>query len=84
MNQAFDQIIKELRTQYFLGYYPKNVPLTKDRFHRLEVQVSRPELQVLSRSGYYGDARADDSGSYDRISINPQGLPPPARKTKEK
>jgi Ca-activated chloride channel family protein len=82
MDRAFDQIIRELRTQYFLGYYPKNVPPTKDRFHRLDVQASRPELQVLSRSGYYGDARADVGGSEDRISISPQGLPapPPRRK----
>ena len=84
MDRAFDQIIRELRTQYFLGYYPKNVPLSKDRFHRLEVQVNRPELQVLSRSGYYGDARADvGGGSDDRITIRPQALPaPPPAKTK--
>ncbi len=82
MDRAFDQIIRELRTQYFLGYYPKNVPLTKDRFHRLDVQVSRPSLQVLTRSGYYGDARQDGGGPDDRISISPQGLPPPARRSK--
>jgi Ca-activated chloride channel family protein len=77
MDRAFDQIIRELRTQYFLAFYPQNVPLTKDRFHRLEVQVSRPQLQVLSRSGYYGDARQDGGGPGDRISITPQSLPPP-------
>jgi Ca-activated chloride channel family protein len=80
MDRAFDQIIRELRTQYFLAFYPRNVPLTKDRFHRLDVRVSRPELQVLSRSGYYGDARQDVGSAEDRISIRPQGLPPPASK----
>jgi Ca-activated chloride channel homolog len=83
MDRAFDQIIRELRTQYFLAYYPKNVPLTKDRFHRLELRVSNPELQVLTRSGYYGDARQDGGGPNDRISINPQALPPPAPKRQE-
>jgi len=82
MDRAFDQIIRELRTQYFLAYYPKNVPVTKDRFHRLELQVTRPELQVLTRSGYYGDARQDGGGADDRISISPHGLPPPAKKSK--
>jgi len=82
MDRAFDQIIRELRTQYFLAYYPKNVPLTKDRFHRLDLQVSRPELQVTSRSGYYGDARQDGGGPDDRISISPQGLPSPPKKSK--
>ena len=84
MDRAFDQIIRELRTQYFLAYYPKNVPVTKDRFHRLEVQVNRPGLQVLARSGYYGDARQDGGVPDDRISISPQGLPPPSQKTKGK
>jgi len=83
MDRAFDQIIRELRTQYFLAYYPKNVPLTKERFHRLEVRVSRPELQVLTRSGYYGDARQDGGGPEDRISISPQSLPPPPPKKPE-
>ncbi len=82
MDRAFDQIIRELRTQYFLGYYPKNVPPSKDRFHRLEVRVNRPELQVLARSGYYGDAGIEDGGPDDRISIKPQGLPAPPKKNK--
>ena len=84
MDRTFDQIIRELRTQYLLAFYPKDVPLTKDRFHRLDVQVARPELQVLTRSGYYGDARQDGGGPDDRISISPQGLPPaPPKKSKE-
>lgn len=79
MDRAFDQIIRELRTQYFLAFYPRNLPLTKDRFHRLDVRVARPELEVLARSGYYGDARLDEGGPDDRISIKPQSLPPPAK-----
>ena len=81
MDRAFDQITRELRTQYFLGYYPKNVPLTRDRFHRLDVLVSRPALQVLARSGYYGDARPE-GGPDDRISVTPQALPPPTDRTR--
>jgi Ca-activated chloride channel family protein len=56
LDAAFTDILRELRTQYLLAYYPKNVPPSKDRFHRLTVKVSRPDLQVLARSGYYGDA----------------------------
>ncbi len=82
MDSAFDQIIRELRTQYFLGYYPKNLPFTKDRFHRLDVRVGRPGLQVLTRSGYYGDTRQDGGNPDDRISISPQALPPPVTKSK--
>jgi Ca-activated chloride channel family protein len=81
MDRAFDEIIRDLRTQYLLAYYPKNIPLTKDRYHRLDVVVSRPQLQVLTRSGYYGEARQDGGGPGDRISISPHGLPPPAKKS---
>ena len=52
---AFDEILKDLRTQYLLGYYPKNVPLTKNPFHTLAIKAARPNLRVISRTGYYGD-----------------------------
>jgi Ca-activated chloride channel family protein len=55
LDAAFTDILKELRTQYYLAYYPKNVPASKERFHRLQVKVLRPDLQVLARSGYYGE-----------------------------
>ena len=55
-------ILKELRTQYYLGFYPQNVPYSDEPFHRLQVKLSRPDLRVLTRSGYYGDV-ARESGS---------------------
>jgi Ca-activated chloride channel homolog len=56
LDQAFADLLRELRAQYLLGYYPKGVPPSKDRFHRLEVKLRRPDLRVLARSGYYGEA----------------------------
>jgi Ca-activated chloride channel family protein len=56
LDQAFADIIAELRTQYFLAFYPQGVPLPKNPFHKLEVQVDRPDLRVSARSGYYGEA----------------------------
>ncbi len=56
MDKAFDDIIAELRTEYYLGFYPHDVPLSKDRFHTLKVQVKAPELQVSARNGYYGES----------------------------
>ena len=44
-----------LRTQYLIGYYPKNVPLTKNPFHTTELKTKHPDLRVISRNGYYGD-----------------------------
>lgn len=62
LDDAFNEILRELRTQYLLGYYPRNVPRTKERFHRLEVKVSKPGYRVQTRLGYFGDA-GDDSPS---------------------
>jgi Ca-activated chloride channel family protein len=55
LDAAFLEIIRDLRTQYLLAYYPKNVPLTKDPFHRIEIRLKRPDLRVSARSGYYGE-----------------------------
>ena len=58
IDAAFSEILAELRTQYFLGYYPRNLPPGSERFHRVEVGVRRPGLRVLARSGYYGDVES--------------------------
>ena len=39
LDRAFDDILRELRTQYLIAFYPKDVPPTKDRFHTLKVSV---------------------------------------------
>ena len=56
LDDAFQEILRDLRTQYLVGYYPKGIPQSKDRFHRVRVTVDRPGLRVLTRSGYYGDS----------------------------
>jgi Ca-activated chloride channel family protein len=71
LDQAFSEIIRELRTQYMLGYYPKNVPLTQDKFHRLEVKLRRADLRVTARNGYYGESEGK-SGSDSRVSVAPE------------
>ena len=58
LDQTFDQIIHDLRTQYLLAFYPKNVPLTKERFHTLNISLHDPQLQVKARNGYYGEAQS--------------------------
>ena len=52
LNEAFDQISEELRSQYTLGYYPANT--TKDgRYRKLKVEASNKEYKILTRKGYY-------------------------------
>jgi Ca-activated chloride channel family protein len=55
LDAAFSDILRDLRTQYLIGYYPKNLPYSKERFRRIELKVSRPDLRVFTRSGYYVD-----------------------------
>ncbi len=56
LDQSFEQIIRDLRTQYLVGYYPKDIPPTPEAFHLLDVRVAAAGLQVKARSGYYGEA----------------------------
>jgi Ca-activated chloride channel family protein len=60
MDRSFDGILRDLRTQYLLAFYPKDVPLTTDRYHALAVTIAGPnadpEWKVAARNGYYGEA----------------------------
>jgi len=71
LDKVFHQIIEELRTQYLIGFYPKNVPLTKNRFHKLEIRTIRPDLRVSARNGYYGDVEGVQGDPQDRVTLSP-------------
>ncbi len=85
LDKAFADIIRELRTQYVLGFYPAGVPISKDPFHRLEVRVKSGELRVSARNGYYGESEGGPSGP-PRISVSPERSkrPEPPKKKQEK
>lgn len=52
LEEAFDSISEELRSQYTLGYYPSNT--SKDgKFRKIRVETANHELKVLARKGYY-------------------------------
>jgi Ca-activated chloride channel homolog len=56
LDKAFAEILLDLRTQYMVGYYPKDLPKDAPRFHEVKVTLSkRPDLRVATRSGYYSD-----------------------------
>ena len=56
LDAAFATILRDLRTQYLVGYYPKAVPLSKNRFHTVKLTLRDPALSAQTRSGYYGAA----------------------------
>lgn len=53
LDSAFSDIIHELRTQYLIGFYPKDVKEMPRRFHQVSVGVKPPGMRTIARSGYY-------------------------------
>jgi Ca-activated chloride channel family protein len=60
LDKAFAKVSDDLRTQYLIGYYPKNQEPGRN-FHRVVVTVPRAaadEFNVRNKTGYYADAVA--------------------------
>jgi VWFA-related protein len=56
LENAFDLISEELRSQYVLGYYPSNTK-RDGVFRKIKVEVTRPDSKVLARKGYYAPVK---------------------------
>jgi Ca-activated chloride channel family protein len=52
LGAAFGRIAQELRSQYSIGYYPKNIK-QDGRYRRVEIRVNRPGVAARTRQGYY-------------------------------
>ena len=60
LDKAFANVSDDLRTQYLLGYYPRNQEPGKD-FHRIVVSIPRAasdEFNIRNKAGYYSDSTA--------------------------
>jgi Ca-activated chloride channel family protein len=60
LDKAFARVSDDLRTQYLLGYYPKNQEHGRV-FHRVQVTVPRAaanEFNIRHKTGYYMDSPA--------------------------
>ncbi|MGB6691783.1 MAG: VWA domain-containing protein [Terracidiphilus sp.] len=58
LDKAFARVSEDLRTQYLLGYYPKNQEPGRV-FHRVQITIPRAadsEFNIRSRTGYYADS----------------------------
>jgi len=53
LDAAFTEILRDLRTQYLIGYYPHRLPGSKKTYRRVQVSVSGDNLRAFSRDGYY-------------------------------
>ena len=60
LDKAFAQVSDDLRTQYLIGYYPKNQEPGRT-FHRIQITVPRAatdDFSVRHKTGYFGEAAA--------------------------
>jgi len=57
LKEAFDQIAKELRSQYNIGYVPTNLKLD-GTYRKLEIK-SKQNYKIQARAGYYAIKRED-------------------------
>ena len=65
IEESFQRITEDVRTQYTVGYYSRE-PSLDGKFRKTEVRVLKPNLSVIAKEGYYPSATA---------------VPPPARAT---
>ncbi|MFP5205167.1 MAG: VWA domain-containing protein [Acidobacteriota bacterium] len=57
LDAAFKQVSADLRTEYLLGYYPRNQEPGRN-FHRISVTIPRASpgaFEIRHRTGYYSD-----------------------------
>ncbi|PYT76683.1 MAG: VWA domain-containing protein [Acidobacteria bacterium] len=52
LQEAFDQISEELRSEYTIGYYPSNAA-RDGTFRKIKVEMTEKDLKALARKGYY-------------------------------
>jgi Ca-activated chloride channel homolog len=53
VESAYDKVLAEIKGQYHLGYLSTNT--VKDgAWRKVEIRVTRPDLRVRSRKGYFG------------------------------
>ncbi len=50
--ESFAKVTEQVRNQYTVGYYSRE-PFIDGKYRKVEVQVMRPNLQVIAKDGYY-------------------------------
>jgi VWFA-related protein len=57
LDRGFNRLVRENTEYYLVGYQPTN--MRRDgRFRRIEVRLTRPDLRILARRGYFAPSDA--------------------------
>jgi VWFA-related protein len=65
LSGVYERVVQDSSAYYVLGYASTN-PAKDGRFRHLKIRVSRPDLKVEHRSGYYADRDFRHAGREDR------------------
>jgi VWFA-related protein len=79
LTQSFAYIAEELRRQYSLGYYPKNVAQAGQR-RQIKVRVMRPDLAVRARDSYISNPANGGTLATQNPATQKQPSPPEMHK----
>ncbi len=89
LDEAFDEIVRNLRTQYLIGYYPPaDEKAPRDGLRRVRVDVALEGAAVLSRSGYFvpnvpgGRRYRPAAKSPERVSLQTPAKGGPQRRSR--
>jgi Ca-activated chloride channel family protein len=75
LDQAFQGILLNLRTQYLIAYYPPETA-GRDGFRPTEIRVNRAGARVLARNGYFVPTDPPrPAAAPNRISVQPKPKP---------
>lgn len=55
IEESFGKVAEDVRLQYTVGYYSHEV-ITDGKFRTVEVRVTRPDLNIVAKKGYYPTA----------------------------
>jgi VWFA-related protein len=61
----YERVVQDTSTYYILGFASTN-PAKDGRFRRVKIRVSRPDLKLEHRSGYYAERDYRHAGKEDR------------------
>lgn len=91
LDAAFAEILRTLRTQYLVGYYPLERGFREnDEFRNVTVRVDREGATVLVRSGYFAKPPVEPRAPREtkeapvRLRTLPQAIAPGEAKGEEK
>ena len=53
LEDTFGEILRDLRTQYLIAYYPRGLPAASSPFRRVRITLKKTDLRASTRDGYY-------------------------------